>query len=208
MNHVPCIGLVDDDAAFMRALRRLLRAEGYTVNTWSSAEELLAASHDGALDCLVLDMHLPGLNGLELQDRLAARGFDIPVIFLTGKGDIPTTVRAMRGGAVNFLTKPVTDEDLFAAVRSALEIAARQRACQEQVADVKKRHGTLTPREREVMTHLITGKLNKQIAADLGTSEQTIKVHRMRLLEKFGVRSIAELVRLAALLRIEPAAPG
>lgn len=206
MTSASCIGLVDDDPAFARAISRLLVAEGYNVKCWRSAAEVLPIGPEEMPDCLVLDVHMPGCGGLDLQERLLASGIDVPVIFLTGRGDIPMTVRAMKAGAVTVLTKPVSDEDLFSALRTALEGAARQRARRDQVAEVVQRHRLLTPREQEVMVHLITGKLNKQIAADLGTSEQTIKVHRMRVLEKMGVRSVAGLVSLAALLSIHPAA--
>lgn len=207
MKPAPCIGLVDDDPAMLRALRRLLTAEGFAVKTWASAHDLLSAMPGALPDCLVLDVQMPGLNGFDLKERLAAGGAAIPVVFLTGQGDIPMAVQAMKGGAVNFLTKPVEDEALLAAVRAAVDIAARQRDSDRQLADARKRFSTLTPREREVLTHIITGRLNKQIAADLGASEQTIKVHRMRVLSKMGVPSVADLVRLAQRLRIEPASP-
>ena len=207
MTSAPCIGLVDDDAAMLRALRRLLEAEGFTVKTWASADGLLRALPADVPDCLVLDVQMPGLNGLDLHGHLGTLGLRVPVIFLTGKGDIPMTVRAIKGGAVNFLTKPVADEALFAAVRAALGIAAAQRAADERLAGVRRCFDSLTPREQEVLTHIITGKLNKQVAADLGTSEQTIKVHRMRVMEKMGVHSVAELVRLADSLGIAPARP-
>jgi FixJ family two-component response regulator len=149
-------------------------------------------------DCLLLDVAMPGTNGLELQEKLTALGTSQPVVFLTGKGDIPMTVRAMKAGAVNVLTKPVADEELFAAIRAALEIARSTKSARERFA-------TLTPREREVFTHVIAGRLGKQIAAQLGTSEQTIKVHRMRITEKLGEPSVAGLVRLADSLGISPA---
>lgn len=206
MSSNPCIGLVDDDETVRRALRRLLMAEGYDVRTWGSADELLTSLPDSAPDCLVLDVQMPGLNGLDLQERLSSHGVRIPIIFLTGQGSIPMTVRAMQGGAVNFLTKPVQDADLFAAVRAALEVVKRQRTASRQAAAARKLHATLTPREQEVMAHLITGRLNKQVAADLGTSEQTIKVHRMRIMDKMQVQSVAELVRLADVLGVKPAA--
>jgi FixJ family two-component response regulator len=198
MNPPHCIGILDDDAAMRRALRRLLEAEGYRVHCWASAAELLEDPDLETADCLLLDVSMPGIGGLDLQDQLAARGIRLPVVFLTGKGDIPMTVRAMKTGAVDFLTKPVADEVLFAAIRAALEIAARGKPARERLA-------TLTPREREVFTHVIAGKLNKQIAAVLGTSEQTIKVHRMRITEKLGEPSVAGLVRLADSLGIPPA---
>lgn len=207
MNTAPCIGLVDDDPATLRSLRRLLAAEGMSVLTWGSAEELIASLAGNAPDCLVLDVDMPGLSGLELQERLRTRGFCIPVIFLTGQGDIPMTVRAMKCGAVNFLTKPVQAEELLAAVRTALDLAAGHRAAARLTATARRRFATLTPREQEVMAHLITGRLNKQVGADLGTSEQTIKVHRMRIFSKMEVHSVAELVRLADSLGVRPAGP-
>lgn len=205
MNPIPCIGLVDDDEVVRRALRRLLMAEGYRVRTWDSADGLIPALQESAPDCLVLDVQMPGINGLDLQQQLLAQGIHIPIIFLTGQGSIPMTVRAMQGGAVNFLTKPVNDEDLFTAVNAALEVAARRRDAAVRVEQMRRLHDTLTPREQEVLTHLITGRLNKQVAADLGTSEQTIKVHRMRIMDKMQVSSVAELVRIADLLGLRPA---
>jgi FixJ family two-component response regulator len=198
MNPAPSIGILDDDAGMRRALRRLLLAEGYGVRCWASAAELLEDPDLANADCLLLDVSMPGTSGLDLQDQLAARGIRLPVVFLTGKGDIPMTVRAMRAGAVDFLTKPVADEVLFTAIRAALEITARGKPARERFA-------ALTPREREVFTHVIAGRLNKQIAAALGTSEQTIKVHRMRITEKLGEPSVAGLVRLADSLGIAPA---
>jgi FixJ family two-component response regulator len=199
------IGLVDDDAAMRRALCRLLAVEGYQVTSWASAEELLADPGEKKPDCLILDVRMPGMDGIQLQDRLNSTAPDIPVIFLTGKGDIPMTVRAIKGGAVNFLTKPVVDKELFAAIHAALEIRSERMKAEHSLETARKLHGTLTPREREVLTHVITGKLNKQIAAELGTSEQTIKVHRMRITEKLGEPSVAGLVRLADSLGISPA---
>ncbi len=204
MNPAPCIGLVDDDPVTLRSLRRLLTAEGYEVSSWPSARELLAAT-DALPDCLVLDVDMPGLNGLELQARILARGLPTPVIFLTGAGDIPMTVQAMKAGAVNFLTKPAKAAELLAAIRTALELVAARRTAESQTAALRRRYSTLTPREREVVPHLITGRLNKQIAAELGTSEQTIKIHRMRILSKIGIHSVAELVRVADALGISPA---
>jgi len=207
MNTAPCIGLVDDDPATLRSLRRLLAAEGMSVLTWESAEELIASLAAAVPDCLVLDVDMPGLNGLELQEQLRARHPGMPVVFLTGQGDIPMTVRAMKSGAVNFLTKPVQAEELLAAVRAALDLAAGHRTAEKLTAGVRRRFATLTPREQEVMAHLITGRLNKQVAADLGSSEQTIKVHRMRIFSKMEVHSVAELVRLADSLGVRPAGP-
>jgi len=194
----PTIGIVDDDAGMRHALRRLLMAEGFRVHCWESAAELLADLPQNEPDCLILDIEMPGTSGLDLQDQLATGTGQLPVVFLTGTGDIPMSVRAMKAGAVNFLTKPVMDEDLLAAIRAALEIAANTKSARERFA-------TLTPREQEVFTHVIAGKLNKQIAADLGTSEQTIKVHRMRITKKLEECSVAGLVRMAMLLRVTPA---
>ena len=210
MNPPPSVGLVDDDPALRRALSRLLSAGGFSVRSFSSAADLLAsldAPDPPPPDCLVLDVQMPDTGGLDLLDLLNASGRDIPVVFLTGHGTIPLTVRAMKSGALNVLTKPVNDTDLFAAVHAALATAATRKAHHSRTADARRRLDSLTPRELEVMTHLITGKLNKQTAADLHTCEQTIKVHRMRILRKLDIRSIAELTRLAADLNIQPAPP-
>jgi FixJ family two-component response regulator len=204
----PHVGLVDDDPALRRALTRLLSAGGFSVRSFPSAADLLNSldhTDPPPPDCLVLDVQMPDTGGLDLLDLLNASGRDIPVIFLTGHGTIPLTVRAMKNGALNVLTKPVNDTDLFAAVHAALATAATRKAHHSRTADARKRLASLTPREREVMTHLITGKLNKQTAAHLHTCEQTIKVHRMRILRKLNIRSIAELTRLAADLNIHPA---
>jgi FixJ family two-component response regulator len=189
--------LVDDDAGVLKGLSRLLRARGYDVQAFSSAQAFLAG-HDASIPgCAVFDVSMPGLDGLELQQALSGRGSQRPVIFLTGKGDIPTSVRAMRAGAVDFLTKPVNDDDLLAAIARAVKQDADTRHASAELDSVNARFAILTPREREVMTHVIAGRLNKQIAGDLGTVEKTIKVHRGRVMEKLGVRSVADLVRLA-----------
>ena len=210
MNPTPSVGLVDDDPALRRALTRLLSAGGFSVRAFSSAAELLISLNAPVPpppDCLILDVQMPDTGGLDLLDLLNAAGRDIPVVFLTGHGTIPLTVRAMKNGALNVLTKPVDDTDLFAAVHAALATAATRKAHHSRIADARRRLASLTPRELEVMTHLITGKLNKQTAAHLQTCEQTIKVHRMRILRKLEIRSIAELTRLAADLNIHPAPP-
>jgi FixJ family two-component response regulator len=189
--------LVDDDAAILKALGRLLRARNYDVRTFDSAEAFLAR-HDAALPgCAVFDLSMPGLDGFALQEAFKAGGDERPVIFLTGKGDIPKSVQAMRSGAVDFLTKPVNEKDLLQAIARAEEDDARTRRHRTERAAIEKRIATLTPREREVLTHVIAGRLNKQIAGDLGTVEKTIKVHRGRMMEKLGVRTVADLVRLA-----------
>lgn len=189
--------LVDDDAGVLKALSRLLRARDYGVRPFTSPQAFLA-DHDASIPgCAVLDVAMPGLDGLELQQALAAAGAQRPVIFLTGKGDIPTSVRAMRAGAIDFLTKPVDGAELLAAIARAEQEDARTRQANAELDSLNARFAILTPREREVMTHIIAGRLNKQIAGDLGTVEKTIKVHRGRVMGKLGVRSVADLVRLA-----------
>jgi FixJ family two-component response regulator len=191
------IFLVDDDAGVLKALSRLLRGRGYEVRSFASPREFLAC-HDAAVPgCAVLDVALPGLDGLALQQTLTVEGSHRPVVFITGKGDIPTSVRAMKAGAIDFLTKPVSDQDLLGAIARAQEQDAQARRTHAELASILARITTLTPREREVLTHVITGRLNKQIAGDLGTVEKTIKVHRGRVMEKLGVRTVADLVRLA-----------
>lgn len=198
--------LVDDEPGMLRALTRLLQAEGFAVRSFGSAEAFLEAPRMTGAWCLILDMAMSGMSGLELQSRLHAEGIRAPVVFLTGHGDIPMSVRAIKSGAVDFLTKPVHDEDLLGAVRAALEQAGRLAAEEEQERGLRTRLQKLTPREYEVMQHVITGLLNKQIAQKLGTSEQTIKVHRMRLMEKLGLTSVVELVHAAARLGVPGAA--
>lgn len=199
-----CIGLLDDDRAFLRALKRLLSSAGYHVLAWTSAHEFCESPSRSRPHCLLVDIDMPGMNGLDFHKYLAQDNPAMPVVFLTGKGSIPAAVRAMKQGAVNYLTKPVAEEELFPVIEAAIEIGQRERSKHAKAAMAKVGLDKLTPREKQVMTHLLTGKLNKQIAAELGTGEQTIKVHRMRVLHKMGVRSLAELVHLAALLEIQP----
>ena len=187
---------MDDDAAVLKSLASLLRSAGLAVATFSSPREFLDRYDPNAPGCLVLDVAMPGLNGLELQQALVAGGHELAIVFLTGHGDIPMSVKAMKRGAVDFLTKPVNDDDLLTAVRVAIEKDHLQRQARAEVAEIQQRLATLTPREREVLQHVISGQLNKQIAADLGTVEKTIKVHRARVMEKMKVRSVAELVHL------------
>lgn len=193
---VPTVFVVDDDPAVLKSLSRLLRADQLTVVTFGSAQEFLERHDPSAPGCLVLDMAMPRLNGLELQEALATKGSAVPIIFLTGHGDIPMSVQAMKRGAVDFLTKPVNDDDLIKAVRAALAKDRIARRARNELDDIQERLATLTPREREVLTHVVSGQLNKQIANDLGTVEKTIKVHRARVMEKMKVQSVAELVRL------------
>jgi FixJ family two-component response regulator len=190
--------LVDDDASVRRALARLIKSAGYQVQAFASAREFLDKGFPAADPaCLVLDIRMPGLNGLDLQRELQAANALLPVIFITGYGDIPMSVKAMKAGAVDFLPKPVKAADLLLAVDQALDRAARAHAEREEIDDIKFRFETLTPREREVMGSVVRGYLNKQIAAELGIVEKTIKVHRARVMEKMQAQSLAELVRLA-----------
>ena len=193
----PTVFVVDDYAPLRSSISRLLRAAGFVVAAFASAQDFLAQYDSSVWGCLVLDLAMPALNGLELQHILAKAGSPLPIIFLTGQADIPKSVQAMKHGASDFLTKPVDDEDLLAAVRAAIEKDRALRRNQAQLAEIRARLATLTPREREVLEYVVAGKLNKQIAGELGTVEQTIKVHRARVMQKMRVRSLAELVRLA-----------
>jgi len=197
--------VVDDDDAVRAALGRLLSAGGYRVAAFQSAETFLAQHDPHVHGCIVLDVAMPGLDGLALQQLLAERGSHMPVIFLTGRADVPMTVRAMKRGAFDFLTKPVDGDELFPAVARALERDLALRRADAARAATESRLSTLTAREREVLTHVMAGRLNKQIAADLGTAEKTVKVHRARGMEKMHVRSVAELVRLVE--RARPQSP-
>ena len=193
----PTVFVVDDYAPVRRSICRLLRAAGFAVAAFASAEEFLAQYDPQTLGCLVLDLTMPTLNGLELQRILAKAGSILPIIFLTGTADIPKSVQAMKQGASDFLTKPVNDEDLLAAVRVAIEKNRARRRDEEELSEIRARLATLTPREREVLEYVVAGKLNKQIAGELGTVEQTVKVHRAHVMQKMRVQSVAELVRLA-----------
>lgn len=191
------IFVVDDDASVLKALARLLRARGYDVRTHASPLEFLAG-HDSTIPgCVVLDVSMPDLDGFALQRALTAAASRRPIIFLTGKGSIPMSVQAMRAGAIDFLTKPVSDKDLLAAIARAEEQDIKSRQAHAELTSIHAKIASLTPRERQVLTHVVAGRLNKQIAGDLGTVEKTIKVHRSRMMEKLGVRTVADLVRLA-----------
>jgi len=195
--------LVDDDPGVLKALSRLLRARDYDVKPYSSPQ-LFLEEHDAAVPgCAVLDVSMPDLDGLELQRALtASAGSHRPVVFITGKGDIPTSVRAMKAGALDFLTKPVKDKDLFEAISRAEARDAESRRLHSELESIQAKIETLTPREREVLVHVVAGRLNKQIAGDLGTVEKTIKVHRSRMMEKLGIRTVADLVRMAEKLNL------
>lgn len=201
----PIVYIVDDDPPALKAVARLLKAAGFAVMTFSSPQRFLDHLDRDASGCLVLDLAMPELNGLELQQALASSGSMLPIIFLTGRADVPASVRAMKQGAADFLTKPVERDDLVRAVKSALARDLARRLAQREVDEIRRRLSTLTPREHEVFEHVIVGKLNKQTAADLGAAEKTIKVHRARVMTKMGVESVAELVRLAERAGIEPA---
>ena len=189
--------LVDDDAGVLKALSRLLGARGYDIQAFTSPQAFLA-DHDASIPgCALFDVSMPGLDGLELQHALTAGGSQRPVIFLTGKGDIPTSVRAMRAGAIDFLTKPVSDADLLAAITRAEKDDASTRHLNAELDSINARFAILTPREREVMTHVIAGRLNKQIAGELGVSEMTVKMHRRQVMRKMQATGLAQLVRLA-----------
>jgi len=194
----PEVFLVDDDPSVRRALARLIKSAGHQVQTFASAREFLATRADGQeAACLVLDVRMPGLSGTDLQRELQILNRSVPIVFITGHGNIPMSVQAMKAGAVDFLPKPVKDTDLLRAIEQALARAVRDRAERNELEDVLERVEKLTPREREVMVLVVRGLLNKQIAFELGTVEKTIKVHRARVMEKMQVDSLANLVRLA-----------
>jgi FixJ family two-component response regulator len=194
----PTVFLVDDDASVRRALARLIKSAGYQVHSFVSAREFLDSMPDGAGPaCLVLDVRMPGLSGIDLQRELQLTNLILPIIFITGHGDIPMSVKAMKDGAVDFLPKPVKDKDLLRAIELALARSVRERAARDELEEIQSRVEKLTAREREVMSLVVKGWLNKQIAVELGTVEKTIKVHRARVMDKMQVESLADLVRTA-----------
>ena len=193
---MPCVSVVDDDAAVLKSIGRLLRSTGFTVCTFSSPHEFLNQHQTETPGCLVLDLAMPGLDGLQLQDAMQRAGIECPIVFISGHGDVPSSVRAMKAGAVDFLTKPFDGEELIGAVRAALRKDQAQRAARAERSSLDTRLSALTPREREVLEHVVAGRLNKQIAAELGTAEKTVKVHRARVMKKMAAGSVAELVSL------------
>ncbi|MEI6260090.1 MAG: response regulator transcription factor [Deltaproteobacteria bacterium] len=193
---VPIVRIVDDDASFLTAVARMLRASGFAVKTFDSAAEFLVQPELDVPGCVLVDLQMPGLSGLDLQEALAKEGHRLPVIFLTGHGDIPTTVQAMRRGAEDFLTKRAPKEDLLDAVKRAIDRDVRERAKRARLESLRKRFTMLTPREHEVLQHVVQGKLNKQIAYDLGIHERTVKLHRTAIKTKLNVDSTAELTKL------------
>jgi FixJ family two-component response regulator len=203
----PVVHIVDDDPSFLVALGRLLKASGYAVKTYASAADFLANPGDAA-GCVITDLRMPGMDGLDLQQALVRGANPLPVVFLTGEGDIPTTVRAMRQGAEDFLTKRAPKGDILAAVDRAIARDAQRRAEEARLHELQARFATLTSRELDVLRHVVAGRLNKQIAADLGINERTVKLHRTAITTKLQVRSVAELTRLAQAAGLFDATPA
>jgi FixJ family two-component response regulator len=212
----PVVFVVDDDVSVREALRNLLLSVGLQVRTFETAQQFLAEEKPDAPGCLVLDVRLPGLSGLDLQRELAKAGIEIPIVFMTGHGDIPMSVRAMKAGAVEFLTKPFRDQDLLDAVQEAIAGNREARAQQRQIAELRARYDSLTAREREVMMLVVRGLPNKEIAAQLGTTDATVKLHRGRAMRKMQANSLADLIRMVEKLdppavkstRVTGAGPG
>jgi FixJ family two-component response regulator len=194
--------VVDDDAPMRESLKNLIRSVGLRVELFASAQEFLRRKPPDLPSCLVLDVRMPGLSGLDLQKRTGDAGIEIPIVFITGHGDVPMSVRAMKAGAVEFLTKPFRDQDLLDAIQQALERDGKARNQRAELEELRSRFASLTSREREVMKRVVAGLLNKQIGAELGTSETTVKIHRHQVMEKMAAGSLAELVRMSDRLGI------
>lgn len=208
MKGAPLIHVVDDDAFVRGVIERLLLAAGYEVASHGSATEFLRGGFAHRPGCLILDVRMPGISGLDLQEELARRGVDLPVVFLTGHADVSSTVRAMKAGARDFLEKPVRGDELLAAVGEAVQRSVAERAARQGTAEIEGRLATLTTREREVMELVVHGLLNKQVAARLGMAEKTVKVHRGRVMRKMEADSLADLVRMAARVGVVPPPQG
>jgi FixJ family two-component response regulator len=204
----PMVFVIDDDISMRRALTNLFESVGLKVEAFGSAPELMKTRLPEVASCLVLDIRLPGLSGLDLQSELAKANIHIPIIFITGHGDIPMTVRAMKGGAVDFLTKPFRDQDLLDAVRTAIERDRKRREIEKTFSDLKALFDTLSPREREVLAFVAAGLMNKQIAAELGLAEITVKIYRGHIMRKMHAKSLAELIRMTETLGIRPQKPS
>jgi FixJ family two-component response regulator len=198
----PVVAIVDDDPSARRGLQRLIRSAGWRAESFASAQEFLARPRADAPSCLVLDLQLPGLSGLDLQKQLAEAGLKIPIVFLTGHGNIPASVQAMKAGAIEFLTKPIDEQDLFRAIQEAIERDRRTRQQHAEIRELRDRYESLTAREQEVMQQVISGLLNKQIAAELNITEDTVKFHRGHIMRKMRADSLADLVRMAENLGI------
>jgi two-component system, LuxR family, response regulator FixJ len=200
----PTIFVIDDDASVRKSLSRLLDSVGFSAESFASADEFLKRERFEGIGCIILDVRLPGLSGMDLQDELNKADYSMPIIFITGHGDIPMSVQAMKKGAVDFLPKPFDEDQLLDALRKAIEKDMQAKAERAGARDILERMEQLTPREYEILQYLITGMLNKQIAFKLGIAEKTVKIHRSRVFEKLGTRSVAELVRMAEKAGMEP----
>jgi FixJ family two-component response regulator len=209
MSHAtPIVFIIDDDISVRESLEALIRCGGWQPETFASAQEFLSRPRVIAPSCLVLDVNLPGLNGLDLQKRVAADRTDMPIIFITGYGDVPMTVQAMKAGAVEFLTKPFSDDVLLGAIRNAIERSQTALDHEAEMRGLRDRHASLSRREREVMALVVSGLLNKQVGFELGISEITVKAHRGKVMRKMEAHSLADLVTMAARLRLAPAPTG
>jgi two-component system, LuxR family, response regulator FixJ len=200
----PTIFIIDDDASMRTALSYLLQSARFKVEVYSSAEEFLTRKHYEGVGCIILDVRMPGLSGMDLQEKLMGSDYGMPIIFLTGHGELSIGVQAMKMGAIDFLTKPCDDEQLLEAVHRAIEKDTRAREGYQEKQEIRRRMGLLTPRETEILRYVIAGMLNKQIAGKLGIAEPTVKIHRGRIMEKLCAESVADLVRLAGKAGIEP----